>query len=41
MENVGQRGKGRMYTSFQSKNLEGRDHLEDTGIDGFHGNKVG
>lgn len=40
MENVGQRGKGRMYTYFQSKNMEGKDHLEDIGIDGTHGNKV-
>jgi hypothetical protein len=31
MENVGHRGKVRMRTYFQSKNMEGRDHLEDKG----------
>jgi hypothetical protein len=31
MENVGHRRKVRMHTYFQSKNMEGRDHLEDTG----------
>jgi len=41
MENVGHRGKVRMHTYFQSKNMEGRDHLEDIGIDGSHRNKVG
>jgi len=39
-ENVGHRGKVRKHIYFQSKNLEGRDHLEDKGIDGAHGNKV-